>query len=109
MPVLWLALFLLTFTFHRALAALVNVTIDDTNGDPLTGAQFVYTPPTSWNIGQACVGCTAHPDPELLYDQTWHDGTFNPVAGSNNNPNQPIFATIDFNGLFPSLSFTLGF
>jgi hypothetical protein len=48
------------------LAALVNVTIDDTFGDPKTGAQVTYSP-DGWNNGTNCSGCTAHPDVSHVY------------------------------------------
>ncbi|KAI0656478.1 hypothetical protein C8Q70DRAFT_1046820 [Cubamyces menziesii] len=56
-------------------ASLVNVTIDDTFGDASNGAQIIYEPDSVWNIGNNCAACTAHPDPGLVYDGTWHDGT----------------------------------
>jgi len=49
------------------LAALVNVSIDDT--------QFTYQPAAAWNVGGSCQGCTAHPDVTQFYGGTWHDGT----------------------------------
>ncbi|KAI0358959.1 hypothetical protein OH77DRAFT_1121930 [Trametes cingulata] len=59
-----------------AAAASVNVTIDDTFGDESNGNQIVYLPPTMWNAGQSCSACTAHPDPKLAGNGTWHDSTF---------------------------------
>jgi hypothetical protein len=49
-----------------ALAALVNVTIDDTFGDPKTGAQVTYFP-DGWNNGTNCSECTARPDVGRVY------------------------------------------
>ena len=74
---------LFVFVFSRLLfamrslvsASLVNVTIDDTFGDASNGAQIIYEPDSVWNIGNNCAACTAHPDPGLVYDGTWHDGT----------------------------------
>ena len=58
------------------LSVLINVTIDDTFADPLTGYHFDYSPATSWSIGANCDGCSALPDSSQVYDKTWHTGTF---------------------------------
>jgi hypothetical protein len=99
----WSSFFIFSSFLHKSLAIFVNVTVDDTLGDPITGQQFSYLPAGSWNVGQTCTACTARPDPSLLFAGTWHDGTFNPLPGSNANPNQPIVATIPFNGPSPFL------
>jgi hypothetical protein len=54
---------------ERTWAALVNVTIDDTYGDPNTGAQIMYMP-DSWNNGTSCSACTARPDSSQTYLKT---------------------------------------
>ena len=41
----------ITFLTNLAAAARVNVTIDDTYGDFLTGNQIVYNPPGVWKLG----------------------------------------------------------
>lgn len=64
-------------------AALVNVTIDDTHGDPKTGTQVTYSPSEYWNDGTNCPLCTAHPDVSQAYLGTYHDGTWNPAAPIN--------------------------
>lgn len=65
------------FPFFSAVSAvLVNVTIDDTQGDPLTGLQITYDPPGSWKSSSGCVGCESSPDGNLAHLQTWHEGTF---------------------------------
>ncbi|OCH86691.1 hypothetical protein OBBRIDRAFT_737547 [Obba rivulosa] len=56
-------------------AVLQNVTIDDTNGDPFTGQQFVYLPEDKWAAGQDCPTCAAQPDPSRVMDQSWHDSS----------------------------------
>lgn len=67
----------LTFLWsHCAVARLVNITVDDTNPDPLTGNTFVYSPQNLWNIGNGCASCTAKPNPAQAFDATWHDATF---------------------------------
>ncbi|KAH9902419.1 hypothetical protein C8Q73DRAFT_634874 [Cubamyces lactineus] len=74
-------------------ASSVNVTIDDTLGDSLNGAQITYEPDSMWNVGQNCTACTAHPDPSLVHDGTWHDGTTQ--AGSD----ELLTAAVAFNGV----------
>jgi len=69
----------------------VNITIDDTYGDPVTGAQFTYA--GGWNVGPTCTSCTARPDPSQVYNGTWHDGTFFP-----SEENAPLSATVSFTG-----------
>lgn len=52
-----------------ALAALVNVTTDDTS------SLIAYSPPDSWrSSSEACKTCL-EPDKRLAYAWTWHDGT----------------------------------
>lgn len=75
---LFLSSFLLGlfFWFISAQAVLVNVTIDDTTGDSLTGAPVIYTPPDAWNSGPVgCNNCSVHPDVKRLTNGTWHDST----------------------------------
>ncbi|EMD41418.1 hypothetical protein CERSUDRAFT_89984 [Gelatoporia subvermispora B] len=76
---------------------LVNVTIDDTYGDPTTGAQFTYVD-SEWKPGQGCSGCLAQPDPSLAWNGSWHDATFNHWPGYVPEPNVPLNATVSFNG-----------
>ncbi|KAI1797505.1 hypothetical protein LXA43DRAFT_877148 [Ganoderma leucocontextum] len=61
----------------QASAALINITVDDTFGDPFTGNQILYEPQGAWQLGQSCSTCTAHPDKSLAFNGTWHDSTFN--------------------------------
>ncbi|KAJ7585677.1 hypothetical protein C8J56DRAFT_788566 [Mycena floridula] len=89
----WLAFFI-----YSASAVLVNVTIDDTFGDPTTGNKIQYSPPSSWNLGGDCNGCSAYPSAAQAYLHTWQDGTFNKDSGSNPNPNQVLLATVPFTG-----------
>ena len=86
--------------FPRASAALVNVTIDDTLGDPRTGAQIVYGPAGVWKVGQTCTTCTAHPDPSELVNGTWHDGTFSAAVENGNVSNQLLTAAVSFEGQY---------
>ncbi|KAJ7139672.1 hypothetical protein C8R44DRAFT_727686 [Mycena epipterygia] len=82
-------------------AVLVNVTVDDTAGDSLTGALVTYTPPDAWNSQANCNNkCEVHPDITKLDGPgtgTWHDSTFS-VDPGNPHPNVPLTASISFNG-----------
>ncbi|EMD41430.1 hypothetical protein CERSUDRAFT_89995 [Gelatoporia subvermispora B] len=75
----------------------VNVTIDDTYGDPVTGTKFTYSD-VEWKPGQNCSGCLAQPDPKQARNGTWHDATFNAQPGYVPEPNVPLNATVTFNG-----------
>ena len=75
--------------FYRpplASAALANVSIDDTYGDPTNGNNVTYSPPEEWNYGPACTGCTAQLDSSQVYNGTWHDCSFD----NHPTPNPPI-------------------
>ncbi|RPD58421.1 hypothetical protein L227DRAFT_505389 [Lentinus tigrinus ALCF2SS1-6] len=85
--------------FTRVSAALVNVTIDDTFGDPTTGNQIVYDPPGVWKVGQNCSDCTAQPDRSQLVNGTWHDGTFSAIDENGNVSNQLLTAAVTFQGV----------
>ncbi|KAL5485487.1 hypothetical protein ACEPAI_8129 [Sanghuangporus weigelae] len=83
----------------RARAAPTNVTIDDTNGDAVTGAQISYSPALAWQAGQSCQNCTAKMDGNQAYDGTWHDASYNPPGGiSNLYPGTIVSASADFTG-----------
>ena len=84
-----------------ASATLVNVTIDDTFGDELTGARITYTPQGAWNFGQNCTECTAMPDPSLARNGTWHDGTFDVTDEAGGYANVPLSAAATFQGACP--------
>ncbi|OCB87365.1 hypothetical protein A7U60_g5505 [Sanghuangporus baumii] len=80
-------------------AAPTNVTIDDTNGDAVTGGQITYSPALAWQAGQSCQNCTAKLDGNQAYDGTWHDASYNPPGGlSNSYPGTIISASADFTG-----------
>ncbi|KAF8447219.1 hypothetical protein L210DRAFT_3390326 [Boletus edulis BED1] len=63
-----------------ALAALHNVTVDDS---VLTGTVVPqYLPSASaWNQGNTCQGCAAQPDPAMAYNGTWHDASYSLLSG----------------------------
>ncbi|KAF8891353.1 hypothetical protein BD779DRAFT_198887 [Infundibulicybe gibba] len=60
-----------------------NRTIDDTNGDSVTGARPTYLPaaddltPSPW-ADASCTGCRIQPDPSRAHDGTWTAATFHP-------------------------------
>ncbi|KAK6977049.1 hypothetical protein R3P38DRAFT_2582301 [Favolaschia claudopus] len=62
---------------RASIAVLSNRTIDDFNGDELTGQLPVYSPTDVWTVvlNGNCTGCTLQPDPNLTLDRTWHDTT----------------------------------
>ena len=68
-----------------ALAALVNVTIDDTS------SLIAYSPPDSWrSSSEACKTCL-EPDKRLAYAWTWHDGThIIPTVDGDDLPNNAV-------------------
>ena len=68
-----------------ALAALQNVTVDDSL---MTGPVVpIYLPSSSdWNQGNTCSGCYVQPDPTKAYNGTWHDTT-----SSLDSANSPAF------------------
>ncbi|KAJ7650803.1 hypothetical protein FB45DRAFT_732028 [Roridomyces roridus] len=55
---------------------LTNRTIDDTNGDSVTGAVPVYTPEAVWD-GPSCNGCAILPNRAQTFDGTYHAATYN--------------------------------
>ena len=77
------------------LGNLINVTVDDTKPDPLTGASSVYVPEGSWSQGNGCTVCAAKPDASQALDAIWHDITYTVPASS-----QTQTATLQFNGTF---------
>ncbi|KAJ7590693.1 hypothetical protein C8J56DRAFT_782683 [Mycena floridula] len=96
-PIVFLRLISFLLFCSRALTRLVNVTVDD--ADSSQSASWVYSPSGAWNsAGLSCVNCTARPDVSKMYSGTWHDSTFNSQPGSNNFPNQVLFASLTFNG-----------
>ncbi|GAW08344.1 hypothetical protein LENED_010400 [Lentinula edodes] len=75
---------------------MVNVTVDD------SASSVIYYPSGAWNARSAsvlCSSCTANLDVNRTFFNTFHDGTFNPLPGSNSYPNVPLTASIAFNGI----------
>ncbi|KAK6977047.1 hypothetical protein R3P38DRAFT_554367 [Favolaschia claudopus] len=61
----------------RCLSTLSNRTIDDFNGDTVTGQLPIYVPPNSWNavVNSNCSFCSVKPVASETFDHTWHDIT----------------------------------
>ncbi|KAI0754142.1 hypothetical protein C8Q80DRAFT_348017 [Daedaleopsis nitida] len=57
----------------------VNRTIDNANGDSVTGVMPEYVPTTGWAEGDLCPGCKAQPDHTKAHDGTWSDATHHPA------------------------------
>lgn len=105
-----LAVFTPQFLEHvQALAT--NRTIDDQNGDSLTGALPSYSPENIWTQGDQCSTCYAQPNYEQTFDHSerafttlnkqdwsnifkaWHNGTIHPT-----DPENELSVTMTFNG-----------
>ena len=67
---------------RSVIAALVNVTIDDQYGDPLTGFLPSYLPTDEWKQGANCSACSVRPDPAKAKMGTWHDATHLPNSST---------------------------
>lgn len=80
--------------------ALQNISIDDTNGDPMTKLHIQYNPPSFWSFGPSCQDCEAHLNSSDVFNQTWHDTTF--------LPNGPLLsASATFTGSSQSLIYKI--
>ncbi|KAI0666997.1 hypothetical protein C8Q78DRAFT_1055983 [Trametes maxima] len=61
------------------LAVPVNRTIDDENGDSMTGIKPIYrSGRNGWTQGNHCNGCYIHVDSTRVVDGTYHDTTIEP-------------------------------
>ncbi len=85
----WLLLLSSSLFFTSVNSHLVNVTVDDQFGDPVTGLVPEYSPKNgSWNIGSPTENCppACNIGPSMfdltqIYDKTWLDGTYWPSDG----------------------------
>ena len=94
-----LAVSLITFVSLSS-AVLVNVTVDDSLPDPVTGSRIVYSPPENWIAGAAgCTNCTAFPNPSRALDGTWHESSFFPVWEGGGPADVVPTATFSFEGM----------
>ncbi|KAK7029884.1 hypothetical protein R3P38DRAFT_3353741 [Favolaschia claudopus] len=75
-PALIIALYAL-LQVPRCLSTLLNRSIDDFNGDTVTGQIPIFAPPDLWNIvvDSNCSSCFVKPVASETFDRTWHDTT----------------------------------
>ncbi|KAJ7463936.1 hypothetical protein FB451DRAFT_1042574 [Mycena latifolia] len=69
---------------HDCLCVVSNRTIDDFNGDAITGFHPIYEPQDAWNTNGNCTECAVKLDPSLTLNRTWHD------SGSSLNPSASV-------------------
>ncbi|TFK37491.1 hypothetical protein BDQ12DRAFT_607953 [Crucibulum laeve] len=55
-------------------AILVNVMVDNSGINPLTGQPIIYNPAELWSLGN-CTMCTTKIDAKNMVNGTWHDST----------------------------------
>ncbi|TFY62419.1 hypothetical protein EVJ58_g3877 [Rhodofomes roseus] len=85
-------------------------TIDDTDGDSVTGATPTYSNEDCWNKGPDCSACTFQPDPSQAHYGTWHDTTSNVCNNAYVNGTSSHSVAFDFTGPtaeLMNLTFTL--
>ncbi|KAJ7573507.1 hypothetical protein C8J56DRAFT_982375 [Mycena floridula] len=83
----------LSFLFFCHSALCLNVTIDDSFGDPKDSAKIVYSPVGVWTYGPDCgTECTAKPNISNTYENGWRD------ASQLNFTADSVNATMVFNG-----------
>ncbi|KAM6500191.1 hypothetical protein JOM56_003205 [Amanita muscaria] len=87
----WLYVNFLVLLLPLCRAVLVNRTIDDTFGDPVTGFKPVYLPSAAWT-DQTCTGCAVQPDTKSAFEGTWTTATYCP--GMHN-----MSITLEFTGV----------
>lgn len=100
---LWLLPLLIFYSLllsQPTFAKLVNVTIDDQNGDPVTGNHITYGPQDAWQDGQTCTNCSARGIiASYTYSGTWIDASYNPGSASvNAYAGTLIQASVKFTG-----------
>ncbi|CAA7270983.1 unnamed protein product [Cyclocybe aegerita] len=85
---------LLLFISHT-IAVVLNRTIDDGYGDPVTGKMPIYFPPSKpespWN-NQTCGGCAIQPNLNMTHRRTYTAATYHPFL-------QNMSITLDFTGI----------
>ncbi|KZT11256.1 uncharacterized protein LAESUDRAFT_754921 [Laetiporus sulphureus 93-53] len=83
----------LIFSFRKCvLGTLTNRTIDDENGDSVTGLQPIYLPSDDWHNGTSCPTCLVQPNIAETFEHSWHATTASPSDPSPRN------VTLIFNG-----------
>ncbi|SJL05382.1 uncharacterized protein ARMOST_08749 [Armillaria ostoyae] len=76
-----------------ALATLVNVTVDDQNGDPTTRDTISYTPADAWVVNSPCNNCSTQVDASKAWNETWHVGKFSNKSTSVLQASYPFSGT----------------
>lgn len=72
MPLLIFRLVVLALFGSAVVAGIsLNVTIDDTLGDSVTGNQIVYSPADNWQSSSNCSECASTFAMAMVYDRTW--------------------------------------
>lgn len=77
-------------------AKLINVTVDDQNGDPITSAHVQYSSLADWDFNPNCTDCRAMFDPNQAYMGTWHNASYDAGVATQHPEN----ATFDFTGRY---------
>lgn len=91
--------FIFTILLLTTASTARNITIDDQQGDEVTGFQVIYYPnDRAWAQGSQCPGCALQPNPSLAMDGTWHDATWHGTESGG-----PWSFTLLFNGDYSSL------
>ncbi|KAK0245497.1 hypothetical protein EDD85DRAFT_943924 [Armillaria nabsnona] len=84
----------LTLFFSSALATLVNVTVDDQHGDPITQDTISYTPADAWDVNSLpCNSCSTQVDASKAWNETWHVGKFSNKSTSVLEASYPFSGT----------------
>jgi len=82
-------LFLATL-FGKALCGFLNVSIDDTTGDPTTGARIAYGPTSAWTSSTTPCAVSQIQDDET-FNKTWHSAVYTADVDS-------VWASTSFTG-----------
>ncbi|EED85138.1 predicted protein [Postia placenta Mad-698-R] len=96
MPLLIFRLVVLALFGSAVVAEIsLNVTIDDTLGDSVTGNQIVYSPADNWQSSSNCSECASTFAMAMVYDRTW---TLSTLPGN---------ATISFYADYAEMAFLI--
>lgn len=75
----------------------LEITIDDTNGDPRTGAKPFFSPAGAWR-GSDCGSCNPGLDASRAEQGTYHESLYSPDSGLGG-----VSITVPFEGVLRSL------
>ncbi|KAF9498164.1 hypothetical protein BDN71DRAFT_1443906 [Pleurotus eryngii] len=76
----------------------MNITIDDTYGDPTTNGNITYFPKGAWRDGVRCRNCTAHLEASNVYNRSWTESVFDPLPDCGDDATIIPSASVVFNG-----------